>query len=59
MLLRHPVLSFTVDDYDVSDHFPLTFSLRLSLKRNMRQNAANNDQLNEWHKFKWKESLKG
>ena len=50
--------SFIVDDYDVSDHFPLRYSLRLGLKSNMRQNAASNDGLNEWHKYKWKEFLK-
>ena len=50
--------SFIVDDYDVTDHFPLKFSLMLGLKSNTRQNAANNDRLNEWHKYKWKEFLK-
>ena len=50
--------TFAVDNYDVSDHFPLKCSLRLCLKRNAQQNAVNNDELRKLHKYKWKGSLK-
>ena len=49
--------SFSVDEYDVSDHFPLKCSLRLALKRNMRKTTSN-EQTHDWRKFKWKNSLK-
>ena len=41
--------TFAVDNYDVSDHFPLKCSLRLCLKRNAQQNAVNNDELRKLH----------
>ena len=44
--------SFTVDNYDVSDHFPLKRSLKLCLKRNIRQTNVNTDGLTNWHKYK-------
>ena len=43
--------SFTVDNYDVSDHFPLKCSLKLCLKRNIRQTNVNTDGLTNWHKY--------
>ena len=47
--------SFNVDKYDVSDHFPLKCSLKLCLKRNIRQTNVNTDGLTNWHRYKWKD----
>lgn len=39
--------SFAVNDYDVSDHFPLKCSLRLPLERNMRHETNDSDGLSK------------
>ena len=49
--------SFSVDDYDISDHFPLKCSLRLLL-RTHSGDVARNDRINDWHKYKWNESFR-
>ena len=49
--------SFSVDDYDISDHFPLKCSIRLLLRTDSGD-VASNDRINDWHKYKWNESFR-
>ena len=49
--------SFAVDNYEVSDHFPLISTLKLIRRNNMRHDTISTE-LGDWQKFKWKEFLK-
>ena len=49
--------SFAVDNYAVSDHFPLICTLKLIRRKNVRHDTIST-QLGDWQKFKLRESLK-